>query len=382
MLLPAMRASTSLLGPSRVALSFLCRANASTISPPPPPDSATQELISELLQGNRNVLAKSITLVESTLPGHKLQAQTVISSILSQIKHLGDDEKSIETGNPLHRKTFRLGISGSPGVGKSTFIESLGVHLCDQGHKVAVLAIDPSSIVTKGSILGDKSRMKNLTIHPNAYIRPSPSTGQLGGVARATSEAIILCEAAGYDVVIVETVGVGQSEVAVKQLTDMFAVLLAPAGGDELQGIKKGILELADVVVINKSDGDLVQFAKRAEGQVSNALHLAQAREDKWVTRVMRCSSRDNEGISDVWKTVVEYWDHMRAEGRFIRKRQKQIEQHVWSLINSIIINKLEQDPKMATLIREATESARKEVISPGWAAESIVSQFLKHSSD
>ena len=246
-------------------------------------------LAAPLLAGSRRALAQAITLAESTRPDHEAQAQALLAEVLS---HAGG--------------SVRVGLSGVPGVGKSTFIESLGVWLADQGHKVAVLAVDPSSQRTGGSIMGDKTRMPQLTVHPGAFIRPSPAGGNLGGVTRRTREAITLCEAAGYGVVLVETVGVGQSETQVAAMTDLFVLLTLPNAGDELQGIKRGIMELADLCVVNKADSDPAA-ANRAQAELNSALHLLTPRGASWQPRAVQASALTGAGVQGVWEAVQEY---------------------------------------------------------------------------
>ena len=250
-------------------------------------EATVPSLAHGLCAGNRRALAQAITLSESTREDHRLQAEELVERIL-----------------PAAGKAVRIGISGVPGVGKSTFIEAFGLHLIAQGHRVAVLAVDPSSRRTGGSILGDKTRMTELSRAPEAFIRPSPSRGTLGGVARRTREAILLCEAAGYDVIIVETVGVGQSETTVADMVDVFCLLLLPSGGDELQGIKKGIVEIAELIVVNKVDGDLKDAAMRAVADYRSALRLLRPVTPWWTTEVIPVSSLQGDGIAAVWGTV------------------------------------------------------------------------------
>lgn len=260
-------------------------------------------LAAPLLAGERRSLAQAITLVESSRPEHQSQAQTLLAELLPHAGH-----------------SVRLGLSGAPGVGKSTFIEALGVWLADQGHRVAVLAVDPSSARTGGSLMGDKTRMPRLTVHPGAFIRPSPAGGNLGGVARRTREAMTLCEAAGYDVLLVETVGVGQSETQVAAMTDCF-VLLAPHGaGDELQGLKRGIMELADICVVNKADSDPAA-ANRAQAELSTALHLLTPREASWQPLALQASALSGQGIAEVWEAVQTC---VGDQGRVQRRRREQ----------------------------------------------------------
>ncbi len=265
------------------------------------------DIYNGILVGDRTLLSRGITLIESSLESDKLAAQELVQLCL-----------------PHSGKSIRIGITGVPGVGKSTFIETFGLNLISEGKKVAVLAIDPSSTRTKGSILGDKTRMETLSINQNAFIRPSASKGTLGGVARATREALILCEAAGYDIVMIETVGVGQSETAVSQLVDFFLLLMLAGGGDELQGIKRGIMEMADLIVINKADGDNITKAKLAATEYRNALHLFPALPNGWVPNVLTASSIGNVGINLVWDKINEFVIHTKSNGFFDDNRRKQ----------------------------------------------------------
>lgn len=276
----------------------------------------------QLLKGDVRALSKAITLVESRKPEHRKEAQALLQDILP---HTG--------------KAKRIGISGVPGVGKSTFIEQLGLLLCGKGLKVAVLAVDPSSPISGGSIMGDKTRMENLTRHPNAFVRPSPSAGALGGVAQKTRESMLLCEAAGYDVVLVETVGVGQSEVAVSGMVDVFSVMLVPGAGDELQGIKKGIIELADLLVINKADGDQKTLAQMAKSHYEGALSLL-AHKEFWQPQVLTCSARDNVGLDKYWQSI-EKWYQAAGEANLKSKRQGQSRAWLKELLASLIEEEL-----------------------------------------
>jgi len=249
--------------------------------------------LEQILQGNRRAIAKAITLLESTRSESFEQGQELLESLL-----------------PYAGKALRIGITGVPGVGKSTFIEAFGLFLIEQGHRVAVLAVDPSSQLTGGSIMGDKTRMNELAQHPEAFIRPSPSSGILGGVARKTRETMLICEAAGYDVVIVETVGVGQSETMVSSMVDLFLLLMLPNAGDELQGIKKGVLELADLVVVNKSDGKQESLAKTAQAEYRKALHLLPSTKTSWTPKILRCSSLEKRGMDEIWEAVKNFRGH------------------------------------------------------------------------
>ena len=302
-----------------------------------------------VLHGNaavqRRAIAKAITLLESTRADHRVQADALLTALLP---HTG--------------KSFRLGISGVPGVGKSTFIETLGLYLIGRGHRVAVLAIDPSSSVSGGSILGDKTRMERLSVEENAYIRPSPSSGTLGGVAEKTREAMLVCEAAGYDVVIVETVGVGQSETAVANMTDMFVVMQLPNAGDDLQAIKKGVMELADLVLINKADIDAnaatraeaqIRSAMRLFGLVNNAMGSAQAADfDKqWHPQVLQLSALHNKGVDAFWDAVTQFKNLQSANGRLADRRQQQSLAWMWERIDAGLKQAFRQDPAVSALL-------------------------------
>ena len=265
------------------------------------------ELVAGVLDGDRRALARAITVVESTRPDHRSEAAALLDQLLPR------------TGTAV-----RLGISGPPGVGKSTFIEAFGTHLTGHGHRVAVLAVDPTSARTGGSILGDKTRMERLARDPAAYVRPSPSGGELGGVARRTREALLVCEAAGFDVVLVETVGVGQSELAVAELVDLFVLLASPSGGDDLQGIKRGIMELADLVVVTKADGDLAKAANHAAADIARALHLLRPRYEGLSTEVLLVSSPTATGVSEVWDRLTDAHEHLRSTGQLDALRARQ----------------------------------------------------------
>lgn len=265
------------------------------------------ELVNGIEQGNQHLLAKAITLVESNLESHKELATQVIHQVLPK------------TGNSI-----RIGITGVPGVGKSTFIESFGKMLTNQGIKTAVLAVDPSSNITKGSILGDKTRMHQLSVDPLAFVRPSPSSGSLGGVANATRESILLCEAAGYEVILVETVGVGQSEYLVKEMVDFFLLLMLSGAGDEIQGIKRGIMEMADALIVNKADGENKIMSRKAAQAYRNALHLFPARADDWTPKAGTCSAIENSGIDTVWETIRTFKEHQEKNEWFEKRRRQQ----------------------------------------------------------
>jgi LAO/AO transport system kinase len=314
--------------------------------------------------GNRRVIAKTITLLESRRADHRELGQEVLDALMP------------ETG-----RGFRVGITGPPGVGKSSFIETLGLLLVARGHELAVLAIDPSSPVSGGSILGDKTRMERLAREPHAYIRPTPSGGTLGGVAYRTREAILVCEAAGFDVVIVETVGVGQSEVELHSMVDMFAVLLQPGAGDELQGIKKGILELADALVVNKADGEQRAAAERARGEHLHALSLLSAGSSGWTTRVMCASALTGEGIADFWALVVEHRAELSKSGELARRRRVQAHAWLWRLLDDGLETAFRSDTRVATRLPELEAEVDASRVSAPRAARLLLDLFATRRS-
>jgi LAO/AO transport system kinase len=275
------------------------------------------QIIKGVLEQNRPVLSRTITLIESALPDHQALAREILNQLL-----------------PYTGKAVRLGITGVPGVGKSTFIESFGMYLTGKGLRLAILAVDPSSTRSGGSIMADKTRMESLSVEENAFIRPSPSAGALGGVARKTREAMLLCEAAGYDVIIVETVGVGQSETAVASMVDFFLVLMLAGAGDEIQGIKKGILELADAIVINKADGDNIEKAERARTEYENAMHLLRPTSAAWTPPVLACSALEKSGMDTVWEMILSFREKITAAGELETKRKDQALDWMWSLVD------------------------------------------------
>lgn len=317
------------------------------------------EYIQGILKGDRVVLSRAITIVESNLESDKSLAKEIVQAILP---HAG--------------KSFRIGVTGVPGVGKSTFIETFGKHLIERGHRVAVLSIDPSSQRSKGSILGDKTRMEALTTMEEAYIRPSASGDTLGGVANKTGETMLLCEAAGYDVILIETVGVGQSETAVHGMTDFFLLLMLSGAGDELQGIKKGIMEMADMLVIHKADGDNVKKSELAKVQYSNALHLFPALESGWTPIVTTASSYENRGIDAIWSTMKEFRSLVQKNGYFDDNRKRQ--QIEWMYNN--IHEELRRLFYSSSAVKNRLEDLEKDIlesrISPVKAAERIIAEF------
>lgn len=301
------------------------------------------EYVDGILAGNRVLLSQAITLVESIQPRHTEKAQKIVEACLP---HAG--------------QSFRVGVTGTPGVGKSSFIEALGLYLCEKGEKIAVLAIDPSSQRSQGSILGDKTRMQSLSIHDNAFIRPSPAGDSLGGVARQTREIMVLCEAAGYQNILIETVGVGQSETAVHSMVDFFLLLLLPGAGDELQGIKKGVVEMADLIAINKTDGDRIQIAKESKKAYRNALHLFPPTDSGWIPEVMTCSALKQEGIDLIWNKCMDYQKMATASSFLQNHRKEQAGYWLEERIHNDIRLFLSQNPVM----KKALERIESEVLS------------------
>ncbi|HPD64044.1 MAG TPA: methylmalonyl Co-A mutase-associated GTPase MeaB [Bacteroidia bacterium] len=318
-----------------------------------------EEYFQGIKSGNRTLLAKAITLIESNRPEHQ--------EIASQI---------IERCLPLSGKSKRIGVTGVPGVGKSTFIESLGSSLVDQGMKVAVLAVDPSSNRSKGSILGDKTRMPVLSAHPNAFVRPSPSSGTLGGVARKSRETMIACEAAGYEVIFIETVGVGQSETTVHSMVDMFLLLMLPGAGDELQGIKRGIMELADMIILNKVDESSEIIINRAKTDYTNALHLLPPSDSGWIPLVCQCSSVTGKGIELVWEKISEYFSFITGNGYFDKNREQQASFWFLETLNDEIKKMLYSSPEMKKIIQEYHKKVSVNKISPFEAAQTVLKFF------
>ncbi|WP_431817276.1 methylmalonyl Co-A mutase-associated GTPase MeaB [Gordonia jacobaea] len=318
-----------------------------------------QALTDGVLGDRRADLARAITLVESTRPDHRAAAQELL---LALTPHAG--------------KSFRVGITGVPGVGKSTTIEALGMHLIEQGHRVAVLAVDPSSTRTGGSILGDKTRMGTLAVHPDAYIRPSPTSGTLGGVAKATRESIVLVEAAGFDVVLVETVGVGQSEVTVANMVDTFTFLTLARTGDSLQGIKKGVLELADVIVVNKADGSHLTEAKGAARELKNALKLIYPHDALWVPPVLTMSALENTGVEDFWRAVERHHSVLVDAGEFDARRSRQQIDWTWTMVRDELLNRLAASPEVAGIRSDVEARVGSGDLTPALAAQEILASF------
>jgi LAO/AO transport system kinase len=318
-----------------------------------------EEYVEGILAGERTMLSKAITLVESSLPEHQEIAQKIIEKCL-----------------PFAGKSIRLGITGVPGAGKSTFIEALGKHLTLNKHKLAVLAIDPSSERTKGSILGDKTRMEELSNDPNAFIRPSPSAGSLGGVARKTRESVILCEAAGFDTIFIETVGVGQSETAVHSMVDFFLLIQIAGAGDELQGIKRGIMEMSDGIVINKADGSNVNKAQIAAGQIRNALHLFPLPASQWSPKVMTCSSLYKTSINEVWEMILDYVSFTNRNHYFDRRRSEQAKYWMYETIHAQLMSSFYQFPGMEDLLQKTEKDVLNDKISSFVAAKKLLDKY------
>ena len=337
-----------------------------------------------ILSGNRTILSQAITLIESSLPQHQEQAQEIIAECLrhskSEVRSTKDELEVRSTNDEqqtavseLQHSSFRIGITGVPGVGKSTFIELLGKHITSLGHKLAVLAVDPSSTLSKGSILGDKTRMESLAVDPNAFIRPSASSGSLGGVARKTRETIYLCEAAGFDVIFVETVGVGQSETVVKSMVDFFLLLMLAGAGDELQGIKRGIIEMADAIIINKADGDNLSRAKIAARDFTSAIHLFPPSHTGWMPVVDICSAKTGEGIPGIWEIIRDFQNTMVQHGHFQRNRMSQNREVFHQAIEEKLKENFNSNPDIQKKIRQMEEEVSTGALNPYLAATALL---------
>ncbi len=322
---------------------------------------SVNEFVKGILSGNRTILSQAITLVESSLPEHNKIAQSIIDKCL-----------------PFSSGSVRIGITGVPGAGKSTFIESFGLHLTGMGKKLAVLAIDPSSRNSKGSILGDKTRMEKLSLHPNAFVRPSPSAGTLGGVARKTRESIILCEAAGFDTILVETVGVGQSETAVRSMVDFFLLLMLTGAGDEIQGIKRGIIEMADAIAITKADGGNKISAENSRVLFQNALSLFPGTRSGWKPRALTCSAQQDTGISKIWKIIEDYVRFTKKTGYFeeLRKKQEVIRMH--DMISEYLNDSFYNHEEVKSLVPELERELYKGTITSYQAALTLLNKYFK----
>ena len=322
---------------------------------------SSQELLKGILSKNISALSRAITLVESTNANHLAKANEVINSCL-----------------PHANKSVRIGITGVPGVGKSTFIEAFGKHLTSLGKKIAVLAVDPSSTISHGSILGDKTRMEELVKDKNAYIRPTASGETLGGVARKTRETIILCEAAGFDTIIIETVGVGQSETAVHSMVDFFLLLKISGAGDELQGIKRGIMEMADAIIINKADGDNIKKSQFAKMEFNRALHLFPAKKSGWTPTTSTCSAITQEGIPEVWDTIEKYISHTKNNNFFFEKRKEQNQYWMLETINGRLNLDFYNHPEIKVLLEKTKKAMQNDEISPFAAAQLLLEKYFK----
>ena len=318
-----------------------------------------EELAEDVRAGRRGPLARAITLVESTLPEHQQLAQRLLTALADAAPK---------------EPSWRIGLSGVPGVGKSTLIEQLGFRLCEAGHRVAVLAVDPSSSVRGGSILGDKTRMARLSKHPGAYIRPSPTGGNLGGVHRKTRESIRLVEAAGYDVVLIETVGVGQSEISVSEMVDTFVVLMLAGAGDELQGIKKGILEVADIVAVNKADGENLDASRAARNSYAGALRLVRPANPSWRARVLTCSGETGEGVDRLWEVIGEHRQALRDHGELTTRRARQDQRWMWSLVEAELLSRLRSNETAMSAAAELEAEIAAGRLPPTLAAWRLLS--------
>lgn len=320
--------------------------------------------VQKIRAGNRSFLSKAITLIESTNQKHQQKARQIITACL-----------------PFSNNSIRIGITGVPGAGKSTFIESFGQLLVKKGKKIAVLAIDPSSSVNKGSILGDKTRMADLVKEDQVFIRPSPSGNSLGGVARKTRETIILCEAAGFDTIIIETVGVGQSETVVHSMVDFFLLLKLAGAGDELQGIKRGIIEMADAIIINKADNENITSAKLAKSAFTRALHLYPLRDDKWTPKVSTCSALNNTGIDAVWQIISDYFALTLKNGHFNLKRVQQNTYWLLETINQQLLERFYNNTNIASKLEENIQKIENQTISPFEAANQLLNTYFNQNS-
>lgn len=317
---------------------------------------SVSDYVDGVLNCDRALLAQAITLIESLNDDHRATADAVLNELLIQ-----------------NQDSIRIGITGVPGVGKSTFIESFGKQLTSLGHKVAVLAVDPTSSRTGGSILGDKTRMQELSRDKNAFIRPSPTSGTLGGVTRVTRETIVLCEAAGFDVILVETVGVGQSEIMVSQMVDFFLALMLPGAGDELQGIKKGILEIADMIAVNKADGEMKNAANRAVMEYQHALDILNPKSANWKPRSLSCSAFTGDGLAAIWETICDYKRLLKDAGEWQEKRKSQQVEWMWAIIRERILSKIETNEKVQSLVPQLELQVAESKLTPALAALEIL---------
>ncbi|SHM21152.1 methylmalonyl Co-A mutase-associated GTPase MeaB [Cryptosporangium aurantiacum] len=334
------------------------------------PAPEVEEYARGVLAGERAWIARAITLVESRRADHRVAAQELLTRLTAAV------QAPVAGRGPLQPSVRRVGITGVPGVGKSTFIDALGVFLTGRGHRVAVLAVDPSSTRTGGSILGDKTRMARLSVDPHAFIRPSPSAGTLGGVAKATREAMVIVEAAGYDVVLVETVGVGQSETTVAEMVDSFLLLTLARTGDQLQGIKKGVLELADVITVNKADGPHVNDARRAARELAGALRLLHGDRGGWDVPVLTCSASEGTGLEEIWEQIVRHQDTRTASGALEARRREQQVRWVWTMVQDRLLASLRDHPRVAEIAPKVEQQVAEGTLTPALAADEILDAF------
>lgn len=323
------------------------------------PIPSVEDFVQGVRDGDRVMLARAITLIESNAPAHATTAQAVLTRLL-----------------PFSGHVIRVGVTGVPGAGKSTFIEALGMHLTGTGHHVAVLAVDPSSSVTRGSVLGDKTRMERLSREPHCFIRPSPSGGNLGGVARTTRETMLLCEAAGYDVILVETVGVGQSEITVRSMVDFFLLLLITGAGDELQGIKKGVMELADAVAINKADGDNRRLAETTRAEFAHALHFLTPATEGWTPPTLTCSGVTGDGIPGIWETVMAFQKQTGESGTFDRRRRAQLLEWMHGMVGEHLRSMFYADPAIAGKLPGLEKDVAAGAVTVAAAVEELLRSF------
>lgn len=319
------------------------------------------EYVEGVLKRNRRMIAKTITLLESSNPKYEKFGNEILEKLL-----------------PYTGKSMRIGISGVPGVGKSTLIENFGLYLISKGKKVSVLAVDPSSKISGGSIMGDKTRMEKLSAEENSFIRPSPSSGSLGGVARKTRETMLVCEAAGYDIIMIETVGVGQSEVMVASMVDFFLVMMLPNAGDELQGIKRGIMEFADTIMINKIDASEERLVKLAKSQFENVLHFLKPYNENWLPKILTCSALKNKGIEDFWKILLEYNKVMSENKELDKRRQKQRKEWMWNILQDGLEGMFKRNKEISPLIKELEQKVLSGITTPTNAASIILEKFIK----
>ncbi|CAN8012450.1 unnamed protein product [Ixodes pacificus] len=328
-----------------------------------------RRLFDGLVSGDRASLAQSITLIESTAEHNRLEAQELLQLVLQENK------RRRSTDNQLG--SFRMGLTGPPGAGKSTFIETFGKFLTASGHRVAVLTVDPSSATTGGSLLGDKTRMPELTRDPCAYIRPSPNRGHTGGVTRTTGDTVQLCECAGYDVILVETVGVGQSEYIVADMVDLFLLLIPPGGGDELQGVKRGIVEMADLIGVTKADGDHLAECRCMAAEYVSALKFMRPRSRLWRPKVMQLSAKSKLGIAELWDTVREYREALGASGELEERRRHQRVRWLWTYVNAEMERRFRTDPDVAACTAALEDAVVRESITPGQACDKLIEEFF-----